>query len=354
MLRIFGLRTGLLQFSLGNRARLIREGLVASNIRTITDLPKIVGDSGASCSGRIVGLPCLPEVLLEHQEGAVRMMATASMQYGMGCELIGLGAICAIVGLRGEALEARIPKPVTTGNSLTCWASAETVCRLDEALQARAGYSGRVLIVGFPGTMSEALAAVLAARGVSVEVWHPNIPKRLERTLCKIEKASGSSIVRHTDLSAALEGVGIVVGASSLGAALAKVELPPGTVVVDVAQPLDTSGAQRARADLLVVEGELVEMPRATGAAWRSLFTSAYNAVVGQGSDRVYACLAEPMVLAMEERAESFSVGKHIAPDKVEEIGALALAHGFAVRGLYTGRRRLDEGRLAAFAKRSW
>ena len=349
MLRIFGLRAGLLPLALGSSRRQLSEGLHPSNIRIITELPRIVGDAGAECSGRIVGLPSLPEVLLAHQEEAVRLMRTAAMQYGVGCELVGLGAVCAIVGLRGEALAAGLPKPVTTGNSLTCWASAETVCKLHAALSARPGFPERVLIVGFPGTMAEALCEVLLRRGLPVEAYHPSFPKRLERALLAMEKATGATIARRTDLPEALAEGGLVVGASSLGGELAAMKLRSGTVVVDVAQPLDTSEAQRRRPGLLVVEGELVAMPQAAGAQWRGALTSAYNTVVGQGAHRVFACLAEPMVLSMEGRRESFSLGKRIDPARVEEIGALATTHGFGVRELYTGRRRLDEGRLAAF-----
>lgn len=354
MLRIFGLRSGLPALAFGGAARLQAEGLSPSNIRIITELPRIVGDSGAECAGRIVGLPSLPQVLLEHQDEAVRLMATAAMQYGVGCPLVGLGALCAIVGLRGEALAGRIPKPVTTGNSLTCWASAETVCKLHAEATRRAGFAERVLIVGFPGTMAEALCEVLARRGLPVAIYHDSFPKRLERTLAGIEARAGASIGRHTDLDAALEPGGIVVGASSLGGELAGASLRPGTVVVDVAQPLDTSAEQRGRPDLLVVEGELVEMPRAAGSQWRGALTSAYNTVVGQGAQRVFACLAEPMVLSMEGRRESFSLGKRIDAERVEEIGALATTHGFGVRSLYTGRRRLEHDRLEAFVAGRW
>lgn len=354
MVRIFGLRAGLLPLALGGREALRREGLAPSNIRIITELPSIISATGARCEGRIIGIPALPELLLSEQEAAVRLMATAAMQYGVGCELVGLGALCAIVGSRGEALAARLPKPVTTGNSLTCWASAETVTRLWERLSGSPRFVPRVLLVGFPGTMAEGLLQVLARRGLPVEVYHPSLPKRQERQLAALEAELQITIPRWSDLDAALERRGIVVGAGSLGGELAEATLRPGTVVVDVAQPLDTTPAQRAREDLLVVEGELVTLPEATGAAWRSLFTGLYNHIVGQGDARVFACLAEPMVLALEGRAEPWSLGRTLDPQRVEALGALASRHGFAVRDLYTGTRLLDEERLMRFVQIPW
>lgn len=351
MLRIFGARAGLPLLALGGAATLRREGLEPSNIRTITDLPPLVSATGARCEGRIIGLPCLPSLLLEEQEAAVRLMHTAAMQYGVGCELIGLGALCAIVGSRGEALAARLPKPVTTGNSLTCWASAETVCRLWDALQHSPRFTPRVLLVGFPGTMAEGLLQVLARRGLPLEIVHPQLPRRQERQLAALEGELGISIRRWTDLNEALQRKGIVVGAGSLGGELVGADLRPGTVVVDVAQPLDTSPAQRRREDLIVVEGELVSLPGAYG---RSVLTHLYNHIVGQGDGRVFACLAEPMILALEGRAEGWSLGRTLDPARVEALGALATRHGFGVRQLFTGTQLLDAERLRRFAQVPW
>jgi hypothetical protein len=46
-----------------------------------------------------------------------------------------------------------------------------------------------------------------------------------------------------------------------------------------------------------------------------------------------YACMAETMVLALEGRYESFTLGKEIKIERVKEIAALAERHGFRLGG---------------------
>ena len=49
------------------------------------------------------------------------------------------------------------------------------------------------------------------------------------------------------------------------------------------------------------------------------------------GKDIVYACMAEPMILALERRYENYSIGDNISLDKVDEILGLAKKWGFEV-----------------------
>jgi predicted amino acid dehydrogenase len=49
----------------------------------------------------------------------------------------------------------------------------------------------------------------------------------------------------------------------------------------------------------------------------------------GLPAGRAYACMAEVMVLALEGRYESFSLGQRVETGKVHEIAQLAHKHGF-------------------------
>jgi hypothetical protein len=228
------------------------------------------------------------------------------------------------------------------------------VAHILKILEPHRRINRRVLLTGVPGTLANGLLAVLVGRGVEVEVYHPRFPSRVDKTVEAIETRHGQSIKRWTDLDEALRSKGIVVGAGSVGGELAGADLRPGTVVVDVARPLDTTPEQRARTDIVVIEGEMVSLPDTAGVFLQGLWTPAYNLVVGQGWRRLFACLAEPMVLCMEGRAESFSLGRNIDPDAVEEIGALAKSHGFRVESLYQGRREVDAQWLTDFADVPW
>ena len=353
-LRFIGVRGASLRVTRAQFGKLDRFAFDDSLIHPITDFPLVESATGAQCSGQIVGLPTMPGPMLNNQEEAVKMMAKAVEKYGEGSDLVGLGALCAIVGLRGRALEQTITKPVTTGNSLTCWAAIETTAKLMRSFEPCPNFTRRILVVGLPGTMAMAAIGVMAQRGMPVEVFHPSFPKSVERKIAALEAETGRQIPRHTDLDRALLKRGIVVGAGSVGGDLASARLQPGTVVVDVAQPLDTSPQQRSRDDLLIVEGEMLSLPSKSGTKNRSFWSNLYNLVVGQADERVFACLAEPMVLCLEGRAEGFSIGRNLDVGKVEEIGTIAVKHGFGVRDLFRGRQRLDIENMRRFANIKW
>ena len=63
---------------------------------------------------------------------------------------------------------------------------------------------------------------------------------------------------------------------------------------------------------------------------------------IGLPKGVAYACLAETVVLALEGRFETFTIGRNIEWEKVKEIYRLGLKHGMklaaiaGVNGVYT------------------
>jgi fatty aldehyde-generating acyl-ACP reductase len=56
-----------------------------------------------------------------------------------------------------------------------------------------------------------------------------------------------------------------------------------------------------------------------------------------------FACMAEAMILALEGRYESFTLGRDIAVDQVLEIEALGNKHGFRLGGFRSFERAVTE-----------
>ena len=106
----------------------------------------------------------------------------------------------------------------------------------------------------------------------------------------------------------------------------------PGCVITDVARPLDLSADDVAkRPDVLVVESGEIELPG-----------DVKMKNIGLPKGVAYACLAETVVLALEGRYETFTVGRNIEWEKVKEIYKLGLKNGMklavisGVNGAYT------------------
>jgi len=96
--------------------------------------------------------------------------------------------------------------------------------------------------------------------------------------------------------------------------------LKHGAVVCDVVLPRDVSlRVARERDDVLLIEGGWVDVPGEVD----------FGFDFGLPPGKAYACMAEAMVLALEGRCESYSLGRQIRAEQVCEIAQLARKHGF-------------------------
>jgi predicted amino acid dehydrogenase len=109
-------------------------------------------------------------------------------------------------------------------------------------------------------------------------------------------------------------------------------EVKPGCVITDVARPLDLSAEDVARRpDVLVVESGEIKLPG-----------DVKMKNIGLPAGVAYACMAETVVLALEGRYETFTVGRNIEWEKVKEIYKLGLKHGMrlatisGINGVFT------------------
>jgi acetylornithine/succinyldiaminopimelate/putrescine aminotransferase len=122
-------------------------------------------------------------------------------------------------------------------------------------------------------------------------------------------------------LPEALAEASLVVTATSSGDCIEPEWLRPGCLVLDVGVPSDVRRATPARDDVLVLSAGYARVPASMPRD--SFFLQFYHGIVP-------SCLGETMVLALENRADSFSIGRDLDLDRVREIGRLAESHGFA------------------------
>jgi hypothetical protein len=101
-------------------------------------------------------------------------------------------------------------------------------------------------------------------------------------------------------------------------------KVKPGCVITDVARPLDLPPEEVARRpDVLVIESGEIELPG-----------DVHMKNIGLPKNVAYACLAETIVLALEGRFESFTVGRAIEWEKVREIYKMGLKHGMKLAAI--------------------
>jgi predicted amino acid dehydrogenase len=308
---------------------------------TYSHITGIRSPTGAEAEGWLITVGGTPKELLAHRPEFTygRLLAAAETARKLGAQVMGLGAFTKVVGDAGVTVARRAPLPVTTGNSYSAsgalWAARDALTRLGlTEIDEHGRILGRSMVVGATGSIGSVCARLLAL--ASDELWlvSPESAKLLalkhdiERNDPRAEIHIAATPNHH------LQDMDLIVTATS-GAGkrvLDIMQVKPGCVITDVARPLDLSAEDVAkRPDVLVVESGEVQLPGEVEMRG-----------IGLPPGVAYACLAETVVLALEGRYESFTVGREIEWEKVKEIYQLGLKHGMqlatisGVNGVYT------------------
>jgi acetylornithine/succinyldiaminopimelate/putrescine aminotransferase/predicted amino acid dehydrogenase len=322
---------------------------------------RIVSDTGATADGAFVVVPRTAAELhdVEHGSAVALVGQAVEVARGRGAAVVGLGAHVSVV--TGAGTDLRDPGvPVTPGNAFTALSSYETVTQACEALELApadataavlgaagsvgravslllAGEFGRLILVGNPAHPELSLRALryAAERAVAAlaqaEGWGSGPIARRVSELASEGAAAPEVLVERlveeelltltTDADRYLPVADVVVATTSSPETVVGPEhLKPGAIACDVARPLNVSPAvERERPDVLVLEGGLVEVPGGVDLGWD----------FGLPPGTAFACMCEPMLLALEGRPEIAAVGFEAPPALLAALRDWAARHGF-------------------------
>jgi predicted amino acid dehydrogenase len=308
---------------------------------TYSHVTGITSPTGAEAEGWLITVGGTPKELMAHSPEFTygRLLAAADIARKLGAQVMGLGAFTKVVGDAGVTVAKRAPLPVTTGNSYSAsaalWAAHEAVDRLGLLERDEHGrIRGRAMVVGATGAIGSVCARLLAL--ASDELWlvSPESAKLLAlKHEIELDHPRAQIRVAATPDDHLPDMDLVVTATSGAGKRILDImAVKPGCVITDVARPLDLSADDVARRpDVLVVESGEIELPGQVGMK-----------DIGLPPGVVYACLAETIVLALEGRYETFTVGRSIEWAKVKEIYRLGLKHGMrlaaisGVNGVFT------------------
>lgn len=261
----------------------------------------------------------------------------------LGAKIVGLGAFTAVVGDAGITVAKNLDIAVTTGNSYTVGTALEGI-RLAADKMGIDMKEAEVLVVGANGAIGSACARILA-RDVNYLTLASRNGLRLENLARRILCESGLAVRVASDLKSALRQADIVLTVTGSATPIIEPEdLKPGAVVCDVARPRDVSHeVAKARPDVLVIEGGVVEVPGEVNFGFNFGFPPGTS----------FACMAETMILALEGRYENFTLGRDISVEQIDEIMRLAQKHGFRLAGLRSFERALQEEEILAVRRQA-
>lgn len=364
----------------------------AKEIKTLFDRidgaiePFVIGKTsftskaGKKAYGEFICIPRTAEELMEHPKEQIfpELEKAVLLAKERGAKIVGLGAYTSVISKGGRELR-NLGVAITTGNSYTVEAAMEATLEGADRLGVTIGDS-IAAVVGATGSIGRATALLLAEQVSSlILIGNPNNQehswRRLQKVMAEIyqhlnrtvlpsggtiaefvknhplipapdadldeylkfgERVAGESPLIYTvDLERNLPLADIVVTATSqVNSLITPGMLKFGSVVCDMARPLDVSKeVKEARPDVLVIDGGVIAVPGAPDFGWNFGFEKGL----------AYACMSETMMLALEEMYQHYSLGVDINMENIELFKNLALKHGFKLAGLRSFDRPLTE-----------
>lgn len=261
----------------------------------------------------------------------------------LGADIIGLGAMTSVVGDAGITIAKNLEAAVTTGNSYTVATALEGTKKAAQLMDIDLE-KAEVLVVGATGSIGSAAARILA-RECRYLTLLARDERKLDYLARQIMKESGLAVRCTSNIKRAVPSADIIIAVTGSAEAVIKGEdLKPGAVVCDVARPRDVSKAvAEKRKDVLVIEGGVVQVPGPVN----------FNFDFGFPPGTSYACMAETMILALEDRFENFSLGRDIRVSQIDTISQLAEKHAFKLAGFRSFERAISEEEILAVKDRA-
>ena len=311
-----------------------KDPLVASHITGVRSL------TGEEAEGWFVACPLSPKQFLTLPTDFIyhRLIQCGQIAQDLGAKIIGLGAFTSVVGDGGVTVAKNLDIAVTTGNSYTVATAIEATLdgtrRMGTEIE-----NASVAVVGATGSIGKTCAAILSQQAGAVTLIGRDAAK-LEEAFTEMPSEHASKITLSTDIAAGLSDADIVVTVTSAVDVVVQPEhLKIGAVVCDVARPRDVSiRVARERDDVLVVEGGVVSVPGDD---------LDFGMSFGFPPKTAYACMSETMMLALEGRYESFTLGKSVTVAQVDQTTMLAKKHGFKLAGYRSFEKAVTEASIA-------
>ena len=326
---------------------LVEWGLKFKGPMEISHITGVVSDTGAEAEGWFVGCPLTPKQMLQLPIEFVydKIIAAGRIAQELSARIVGLGAFTSVVGDGGRTIAANLDIAVTTGNSYTVATALEGALKAAEMMEIKPS-EAVAAVVGAAGSIGRTCSEILVDEVATLRLVGLATDPLDDLAQSLSDKKADVSV--FSEVSAGLRDADIVVAVSSAVDAIIHPEhLKSGAVVCDVARPRDVSHrVVKERDDILVIEGGVVAVPGDVDFGFN----------FGFPPKTAYACMSETMMLALEGRYESYTLGKEVSVGQVREMSALAKKHDFKLAGFRSFEKPVTEeqiARIRANAKRA-
>jgi fatty aldehyde-generating acyl-ACP reductase len=299
--------------------------------------------TGEEAEGWFIVCPLIPEqfMTLDSEFVVGKIVKACKVAEKLGAKVVGLGAFTAIAGQGGKEVASQVDIPVTTGNTYTTAVAIEAT-KEAAAIMGVDLKNASLAVVGATGSIGGTCAQIMAP-----EVGEIQLVGRNEQELTKIarkikENTSGSAnVLVSTDISHSVSQADVIITVTgAIDCVIHAEDIKPGAVVCDVARPRDVSKqVAHVRKDVLVIDGGIVKVPGEK---------VEFNFNFGPPKGMAEGCVAETIILALEKKYESYTIGKNISIEKVNEMSKLAQKHGFKLGALRRFEKAISSEEISA------
>ncbi len=321
-------------------AKILPEDWIAAGMK---HLPPIkvshitgIASPHAEAEGWFIACPLTAKQMLSLPEEVVlkKIIQAGKMAEELGAKIVGLGAFTSVVGDAGITIAKNLNIAVTTGNSYTVSTALEGT-RNAVRLMGKDMLKSHVVVLGATGSIGAACSKILVRDGVGKLTLAARNQERLQALSDNIKTTYDKDVFVTADTKKAVREADVVIAVTSSVDTLIEAEdLKTGAVVCDVSRPRNVSPeVTSSRKDVLVIEGGIVRVPGEVNFGFN----------FGFPAQTAYACMAETMLLALENRYESFSLGRDFTVEQIDEITALARKHNFRLDGFRNAEKEVTK-----------
>lgn len=261
-------------------------------------------------AGHLITLPFTPVQMLTMPRSRIQAKLEAAVDKArdLGAKVVGLGALTASVSAGGKTLAKRDDIGITNGNAFTAAMTLAGVERLLPHLPS----DPLIAVVGATGSVGSCLTRLFARRHSGRLLLVARNRGRLD-ALAAETRGDDVLVTVSTEMNDVRQADLVVLLTSSSDSILKSEHLKYGAVVLDDTVPRNTDASLlTARPDVLIVDGALVDVG---GVEIRG--------AIGLPPHLAYACLAETMLLALDNHDGHFAIGA-AAVDQAERMVTLA------------------------------
>ncbi|MHB1459431.1 MAG: shikimate dehydrogenase [Armatimonadota bacterium] len=305
----------------------------------VSHITGVQSPTGSEAEGWFIGCPLTPRQFhtLPFDFVAKRIIESGKIAEELGAKIIGLGAHTSVVGDGGITVAKNLNIAVTTGNSYTIATAIEGSLKSAKLMGIDLS-TARLAVVGASGSIGRTCALIMARHIPSINLVGRQL-EPLNKVAEDISAQSNAVVKVFTDVATGIRDADIVITVTSaIDAVIHPSDIKSGAVVCDVARPRDVSVlVSKERNDVLVIDGGVVAVPGDVD----------FHFSFGFPPKTAYACMSETMILALEGRYESFTLGKEVSVAQVDEITALAEKHGFKLAGFRGFEKAITDEHIA-------